>query len=87
MIKQYFYIDSDGNPTDLRTGNSDHQAKIEKHLEEKAEKYKYDPLTGEKIKIKSKRHDLVDGKIVESDQDFLILLEPLVLGEDPNEVQ
>ena len=81
MIKHYYYIDGDGNSVDHATGNPDHQAKIEKHLEEKSEKYKYDPLTGEKIKIKGKKRELVNKVVVESDQDFLILTEPLVLDE------
>jgi len=79
MRKDYYYIDESGNYCELSTAVPETQAKIEAHLEKHAEKYKYDPMTGEKIKIKGKKHVLVDNKTVEQNQDFLILLEPLVL--------
>ena len=93
MRKDYYYIDESSNQCELSTAVLENQAKIEAHLEKHAQKYKYDPLTGEKIKIKGKKRTVVDDQIVESDQDFLILIEPFddldieVIAEPDEEIE
>jgi hypothetical protein len=79
MIKHYYYIDIDGNPTDLRTGNPEHQAIIEAAMAN-AEKHKKGPDIGKTVKIKHKKRDLVDGKVIESLADFVVVFEPIDLG-------
>jgi len=62
----------------LSTGNIKHQTKIEAHI------LKYAKSKDKKLlkdKIKGKKHILVDGKVVEQDQDFLIVEEPFFVEE------
>lgn len=77
MRKDYYYVDAEGNRCELSTANPDHQIKIEAHILKHGES----PKMKDKTKIKTKKRVLKDGKIVEQDQDFLIVLEPFLADE------
>ena len=66
IIKQYYYIDEDGNYVNTGTGNPVHQAQIEKQLAEDVEVSK---VTSQPVKINRNQ------------KEFLILLKPLLIGE------
>jgi hypothetical protein len=85
MRKDYYYIDADGNHCELSTGDPEDQAKIEAHIKKHGE-YLAQPDIDKKLKIKRTKHVLVQGQMVEEDQDFVIVLEPFNLGEVNNDL-
>jgi len=71
-IKKYYYIDGNGNPCELTTGDLDYQATAEAHILAEGLP-KGNPV---KSLTAGTKHVLVEGNVVEQSQDYVTVEEP-----------